>query len=160
MPTPTSTIHIRPLELKDFTFVRELAAKQPNFTIPPPYVLWLLMKIKGSICLIAESESHDPLGYLLAVPVSDPPDSLFVWQVATVGDRRNLSAITGLLTALRQSIDSLKIERLVFTALKDSPTFRAIRRDAFRIFQSKPIFISALPEIVAPDESEFEIELQ
>src|SRR6185437_8623680 len=50
--TPTSKISVRSLEVRDFSFVRELSSSQPNFTIPPPYVLWLLTRISPELCLV------------------------------------------------------------------------------------------------------------
>lgn len=73
--TPTSKISVRSLEVRDFSFVRELSSSQPNFTIPPPYVLWLLTRISPELCLVAEHADKGPLGYLLALPINNPPKS-------------------------------------------------------------------------------------
>lgn len=159
MPRPSSTIRVRPLDLRDFTFVRELAARQANFTIPAPYVLWWLLKVKGSVCLIAEKPDERQLGYLLALPTHDPANGMFVWQLATSGKREDSPVIRDLLCALRDSLTSKDVDYISFTALDQSATFRAIRRDALSVFDAVPTLVSGLPELVAPGESEYRIVL-
>src|SRR4051812_39896152 len=95
-----SHIHVRQLEIGDFAFVRDLASRQPNFTVPPPYVLWLLLQIKGAISLIAEDSIEGPLAYLLAVPVENSTNSLYVWQLAGLQQRQKKSAALALLKEL------------------------------------------------------------
>src|ERR1039457_6680692 len=100
MPNTASQFSVRRLQVTDFTFVRDLAAVQPNFTIPPFYVLWLLLKIKSNIALIAEAENVGPVGYLLAFPV-EPPASFYVWQLATSKNDRQGKGALLLLSKLR-----------------------------------------------------------
>jgi len=97
----TTHIHVRPLEIGDFTFVRDLASKQRNFTVPPTYVLWLIMRIKGAVCLIAEDADRGQLAYLLAVPLEGPKKSLFVWQLAATTRGGKEQATLSLLAELR-----------------------------------------------------------
>jgi len=68
VPTGHSHIHVRLLEIGDFQFVRNLASKQPNFTVPSTYLLWLLLRIDGAICLVSEHSTKGPLAYLVALP--------------------------------------------------------------------------------------------
>ena len=101
MSITSSHIHIRRLEVSDFAFVRGLASEQPNFTIPPPYVLWLLLKIRRNVCLIAEDDRVGPVAYLLAVPVQ-PSNSLYVWQLAASEKGKRGGAVLQLLRELQR----------------------------------------------------------
>ena len=160
MPNAKPAIHVRKLEVADFSFVRDLAALQPNFTIPPPYVLWLLLKIKGDVCLLAESESGVPLAYLLAVPVDEPANSLYVWQLATSSQGQNADAVFGLLLEMYEVTKKLGIATVIFSAQPGSPSLRAVQKYLFKILRKKPVRTVVLPAIVAPDESEYKIDLR
>ncbi len=106
----SSHINVRRLEFGDFAFVRSLAAEQPNFTIPPPYVLWLLLKIRKNVCLVAEDQRVGPLAYLLAIP-DEPPGSLYVWQLAASANGKRLGATPHLLLELRRINRDMRIHR-------------------------------------------------
>ena len=156
---PASHIHVRQLEVGDFAFVRALAAKQPNFTVPPPYVLWLLLRIKDAICLVAEHSTEGLLAYLLAVPVEAPAKTLYVWQLAAsqAGQRRN--ATLALLTEFRRITQQFRIRTLAFSTIPGSPAFRVIRRYASKVFAAIPEPISMIPALVCPNESEYRFKL-
>src|SRR5258706_12065916 len=119
MPS-TSHIHVRQMEVGDFGFIRDLAAKQHNFTVPPPYVLWLLLKIKEAVCLVAEHSNEGLLGYLLAVPIEAPSKALHVWQFATseAGQRRNVAV--PLITEFRTIAQRLRIRKIAFSSIPGS----------------------------------------
>src|SRR6266567_2192590 len=112
-----SHIHVRSLEIGDFAFVQDLASKQPTFTVPPIYVLWLMLRIKGAICLIAEHSNGDPAAYLIAVPVEGPAESLFIWQLASSKDSQQQRATMAVLMELRNTVLNLGIERIMFSAV-------------------------------------------
>jgi len=154
-----SHIHVRRLEVNDFKFVQDLASQQSHFTVPPNYVLWLMLKIKGSICLVAEHSEEGPLGYLLAVPVDDPEDAIFVWQLASSDGPQREKAMRRILTEFRSIILSLEIHRIVFSSVPNSPTYRAIRRYAWRVFSAVPQVVTPLPAFVDTSESEFLLRL-
>jgi hypothetical protein len=159
MPTTTSShIHIRRLEFSDFAFVRGLASEQPNFTIPPPYVLWLLLKVHKNVCLVAEDDRVGPVAYLLAIPVL-PPDSLYVWQLAASDKGKRVNAARHLLQELRRQSLHMHIRRVMFSTLPKSPMFRAIRRYAAALFGARLEVNSELPSLIAPGESEYRVEL-
>ena len=153
----TSHIHVRPLEIGDFNFVRDLASKQPNFTVPPEYVLWLLMRIKDAICLIAEHSSEGPRAYLLAVPVEE--DSVFVWQLAASKGSGREKTTLALLANFRNVIEEIAVRNIVFSSVPNSLSFRTIRRFAWKVFAAKPKVVSALPPSVGMEESEFLLHL-
>jgi hypothetical protein len=155
----TSHIHVRQLEVGDFDFVRDLAARQPNFTVPPPYVLWLLLKIKDAICLVAEDSTEGLLAYVLAVPIEAPARALYVWQLAASQAGQRTNATLTLLTEFREIAHQLRVKRVAFSTIPDSPTFRAIRRYAAEVFCATPQPTSIVPSVVCPNESEYEFEL-
>jgi hypothetical protein len=154
-----SHIHVRPLEVADFGFVRSLASKQSNFTVPPLYVLWLLLRIKGSICLVADNNKYGPVAYLLAVPIEDAQKAIFVWQLASSQGQYREMPTLALLTELRRIVHRLRIRRVHFTSAPGSARHRAVRRNALRVFSAVPRMVSNLPASIDPDESEFLLNL-
>jgi len=155
--TTASHIHVRPLEIADFPFVRDLASKQPNFTVPPVYVLWLMVRIKGAICLIAENTRAIPLAYLLAVPIEGPGTSLFIWQVATSKGRERDKATWAILTEFRKLVIDLAVDRVEFSSIPNSAAYRLIRRYARKLASLVPEKLHHLPLAVSDTESEFRL---
>ena len=153
-----SHIHVRPLEIADFVFVQELASKQPNFTIPSTYVLWLLLRIKGAVCLIAETPEEGPIAYLLAVPVEAPTESLFVWQMASIAKVRKQGSLS-LLKVLKDLAHERKVETISFSAEPQSAAYRLIRQYTNKLVARVPQLSFALPFVVAPRESEYRVNL-
>jgi hypothetical protein len=154
-----SHIHVRPLEIGDFNFVRELASMQPNFTVPPVYVLWLMLKIKGAVSLVAEHSSDGLLGYLIAIPIEGPADSMFVWQLAASRAPRRAKATMALLTEFRRIINELSIKVVFFSSVPHSAVFRTLRGYARKVFSSVPDPLNALPSEVSAEECEFVLKL-
>jgi hypothetical protein len=152
-----SHIHVRQMEIGDFDFVRELAAMQPNFTVPAPYVLWLLLRIRDAVCLVADHSSEGPLAYLLAVPIEGPGNALYLWQLAAseTGQKRN--AIETLLGEGYKIAQKLHIDTLSFSAVPNSPAFRLIRRYALRFLSRTPEATTAIPQLVCPNEKEYRL---
>lgn len=146
--------------MKDFSFVRELAAKQPNFTIPPTYVLWLLMKIKGDICLVAEEKKSGPVAYLLAVPIEEQENSLYVWQLASAAIGDNDNAVLPILWKLHEITEQTKVRSMFFSAFPKSAEFRRIKRYIRTVWAAKPQATRVLADIVAPGETEYRIDLR
>jgi hypothetical protein len=155
----TSHIHVRPLEIGDFDFVRELASKQRNFTIPPVYVLWLMLRIKGAISLVAEHNSDGLVGYLIAVPIEGPANSLFVWQLAVSKGSTHTKATTALLTELRELTEERSIRNIFFSTVPGSAVFRTLRSYTKKVFSSVPDVLNSLPQAVSAKESEFLLNL-
>jgi hypothetical protein len=155
----TSHIHVRPLEIGDFNFVRELASTQRHLTIPPMYVLWLMLKIKGAISLVAEHNRNGLVGYLISVPIEGPADSLFVWQLAASKGSSRTKATVALLTELRKIIEERSIHNIFFSTVPSSTVFRALRSYARRVFSSVPDILNSLPPAVSSKESEFLLNL-
>ena len=156
----SSHIHVRPLEIGDFNFVRDLAAKQPNFTVPPPYVLWLLLRIKDAICLVAEDSSEGLLAYLLAVPIEAPEKALHVWQFAASNRGARLSASSALLGEFYKIGRRLGIRTVAFSSVPHSAEYRAIRQAIWTISQAKPESVGVVPRSVSRTQTEYRVHLR
>jgi hypothetical protein len=158
MPTP-SHIHVRQMEVGDFDFVRELAAKQPNFTVPQPYVLWLLLRIKDAVCLVAEHNSEGLLAYLLAVPIDAPSKALYVWQLAASERGERLHTSMTLLRELYGIVQRLRIGSIAFSAVPGSAAYRAIRRHVWKLSTATPEVTGPMPTLVSKNETEYRVQL-
>jgi len=149
-------IRVRPLQVSDFRFVRRLASKQPNFTSPPNYVLWLLKQTNSRSCMVVEHAKLGPVAYLLSLPVDlSRGRTLYVWQFAASASGRRTGAIHLLLLALRKLARRMRLRSLLFTAIPDSPEFRAIRRYAYTLSGGVPRAHQRLPSTVSRNECEF-----
>ena len=149
-------IRIRPLEVSDFRFVRRLASKQSNFTVPPLFVLWLLKQTNSRSCMVAEHTKLGPVAYLLSLPVNGPRRKiLYVWQLAASASGRRTGAINVLLLALRTYVRRTRVHSLLFTAVPSSPEFRAIRRYAYILSADMPRTHQEVPSIISRNEHEF-----
>jgi hypothetical protein len=157
--TNISHIHVRELEIADFNFVRELASKQSNFTVPSPYILWLFLRIKGSICLVAEESEKGVVGYLLALPVEAPEASVFVWQLAASPKAPRSKIILALLKEFRKRITESHVFRVLFSSVPNSVAYRAVRHYAWEIFASVPRKQNMLPSSIDANEAEFILHL-
>jgi hypothetical protein len=151
-------IRVRPLEVSDFRFIRRLASKQANFTVPPLYILWLLKQTNSRSCMVAEHVRLGPVAYILSLLVSKPRGKvMYVWQLAASANGRRTGAIDMLLLGLRTFVRRKRIRSLLFTAIPDSPEFRAIRRYAYTLSGGRPRSHQELPSVVSRNEVEFTI---
>src|SRR5579864_2040026 len=161
MARNSQPIRIRPMEVSDFRFIRRLASTQFQFTCPPRYVLWLLARTNSRNCIVAEDSKYGPVAYLLSLPVSTSRERvLYVWQLAASPRGRSNGAIHLLLLALRKMVRKTRIQSLVFTAVPDSPEYRAIRRYAKALSGSGPRSSQSLPSTVSRNEHEFVIRVR
>jgi len=151
-------IRVRPLEVSDFRFVRRLALKQTNFTVPPLYILWLLKQTNARSCLVADHVKFGPVAYVLSLLVSKPKRKvLYVWQLAVSASGRRTGALDELLLGLRSFVRRTRTRSLLFTAVPYSPEFRAIRRYAYTLSARGLRPSQKLPTIVSRNEREFVI---
>lgn len=154
----TIWIRVRQMKVSDFEFVRRLASRKANFTVPPPYVLWLLKQTNSRSCMVAEHVKLGPVAYLLSVPVNKPRGNvLYIWQLAASERGQRTGAIDVLLLGLRTLVHRMKIQSLLFTAIPNSPEFRAIRRYAYTLSAKEPKPNQELPSMVSRNEREFTI---
>jgi hypothetical protein len=157
---PSKWIRVRPLEVSDFSFVRRLASKQPHFTNPPRYVLWLLKQAHPRSCMVAEHVKFGPVAYLLSLLVSTSRGNvLYVWQLAASASGRRTGAIDVLLLALRNLVRRARVKTLFFTADPESSQFRAIRRYAYTLSRDVPHSHQKLPSTVSRNEREFTLKV-
>lgn len=152
-------IHVRPLELSDFGFVQRLASKQTNFTVPPKYVLWLMLRIKGAISLVAEHSHGKPLAYILSVPVENHEESVFVWQLAATRSKYSRSATVALMVKFREILLARHVRTIGFSSVPGSSNYRAVRLHSSKVFESVPVAITSIPLAICPSEMEFVLAL-
>jgi hypothetical protein len=108
--------------------------------------------------MVAEHVKWGPVAYLLSVPVSKPRGKvLYIWQLAASERGQRTGAIDVLLLGLRTLVHRMKIRSLLFTAIPDSPEFRAIRRYAYTLSAKEPKPNKELPSMVSRNEREFTI---
>jgi hypothetical protein len=117
---------IRPLEPKDFAFIRSLAAEFPTFTVPSEYVLWFLMRFHPQYCQVLEEKSGELKAYLLAMPTSNPPNGIAIWQVAAATPNRAF-ALEYFAAYLHDLVERTHAPSVFFTASPDSASLRLIR---------------------------------
>jgi len=161
MARNSQPIRVRPMEVSDFQFIRRLASTQFQFTCPPRYVLWLLTRTNSRNCIVAEDTKYGPVAYLLSLPASTSRErALYIWQLAASSRGRRSGAIHLLLLALRKLVRRMRIRFLIFSAVPDSPEFRAIRRQARTIFGTVRDSHHVLPSGVSRNEHEFVIRVR
>lgn len=154
-------IYVRPLKVSDFGFIRRLASKKTNFTVPPPYVLWLLKQTNSPSCMVAEHAKLGPVGYLLSLLVGTPRGNvLYVWQLAASKSGLSEGGIHELLLALRSFMRRKRVQRVFFTAVPQSPELRAIRRYAYSLFGTALRSQQILPASVSRGEHEFMVRVK
>jgi hypothetical protein len=153
-------IRVRPLTVADFPFVRRLSAKQNGFTVPPPYVLWLLKRTNPQSCMVVEHVKSGPVAYLLSILVSEPREKvLYVWQLAASKQGMRTGAIDVALLALRTFVRRVGARKILFTVNPESPKFRAIRRYAYSLSAAGVRRGQFLPGSVSRHEREYVIKV-
>jgi hypothetical protein len=153
-------IHVRELEATDFRFIRRLASRHANFTVPPPYVLWLLKQTNPRSCMVAEHVKLGSVAYLLSVLVGTPRGNvLYVWQLAASQRGARAGAIDVTLLALRRFVSRTRVRKVFFTACPETPEFRAIRRNVYSLFGAGVRAQQVLPAAVSRKECEYVFKL-
>ncbi len=148
---------IRPIMPGDFSFIRSLASNVEGYTVPSPYVLWMLGRFHSGFCAVAVDAGQNRLGYLLAMPTSDPGDGVFVWQLALTFRGRRLKAQDHLAMYLKKTMRASKVHHLFFTTAPLSPTERSVTAIAKRVFHASPAKGRRLPGSVPGGESEYDL---
>lgn len=154
-----SLVIVRPLVPEDFEFVRSLAATVTGYTVCPTYVLWMLSRLHGHFCAVAATPDRSRLGYLLAMPASDPAAAVFVWQLTATFQGRRLKAQDQLVTYLKDVIRVRGISRVLFTSSPNSAAERSVRSLAKRVFSAAPQIIQRLPKSVSQKECEYSLSI-
>jgi hypothetical protein len=106
--------------------------------------------------MVAEHLKLGPVAYLLSLLVNTPGGKvLYVWQLAASKSGLSEGGIHELLLALRSFMRRARVKRASFTAIPQSPEFRAIRRYAYSLFGAAPRSGQYLPASVSRSEREF-----
>jgi hypothetical protein len=151
---PLFNMHIRPLEPKDFGFIRSLASEFPTFTVPSEYLLWFFSHFHPDFCRVLEDESGSLKAYLLAMPTSDPPNGMAIWQAAASASDQPF-ALEYFAAYLRDLLDRTRITFLFFPAEQTSASTRFIRLLAKRFGDCEVATLN--PVSVGQGEHEFRI---
>jgi hypothetical protein len=123
---PLFNLRIRSMEPKDFSFIRSLAAELPAFTVPSEYILWFFAHFHPDYCRVLEEESGNLKAYLLAMPTSNPPNGVAIWQVGATSPDRTF-ALEYFAAYLRELMERTGAAILSFTTRQDSASLRLIR---------------------------------
>jgi hypothetical protein len=153
---PLLNSRIRPVEPKDFTFIRSLAAEFPTFTVPSEYVLWLFTHFHPDHCRVLEQDSGELKAYLLAMPTSNPNNGIAIWQVAADAPDRTF-ALEYFAAYLRDLMESTGATSLFFTAQQDSASLRLIRMLAKQFGDCEVAQLDSVP--AGQGEYEFRLSL-
>jgi len=139
-----SNAHIRPIEPKDFAFIRSLAAEFPTFTVPSEYVLWFLTRFHPDYCRVIEGGSGNLKAYLLAMPTSDPLNGIAIWQVAAAKPNHAF-ALEYFTAYLRELADHSDAKSISFSTQKDPASLRLIRSLAKQFFGCVVAELNSVP---------------
>lgn len=151
---PFFKTRIRPLESRDFMFIKSLASEFPTFTVPSDYVLWFLSRFHPDYCRVLEQDSGDLKAYLLAIPTTDPPNGIAIWQVAAATPTHGF-ALEHFAAYLRDLSERTEVQSIFFTASRDSASMRLIRSLARQFFNSEAVQLSTVPT----GQGEYEFQL-
>jgi hypothetical protein len=135
---------IRPIEPKDFAFIRSLAGEFSTFTVPSEYILWFLTRFHPEYCRVLERESGDLKAYLLAMPTSHPRSGIAIWQVAAAAPNHPF-ALEYFTAHLRDLVEGSGAASISFTTQKDSPSLRLIRSLAKQFFDCEVVQLKSVP---------------
>jgi hypothetical protein len=147
-------MYIRPIEPKDFTFIRSLAAEFPTFTVPSDYLLWFLTRFHPDYCRVIEQRSGILKAYLLAIPTSNPPDGIAIWQIAA-GEPNHPFALEYFAAHLRELAELTGARSISFTTRRDPASLRLIQSLATQFFESALVELDPVP--VGQEEYEFRL---
>lgn len=156
IPTLSDT-RIRPIEPRDFSFIRSLAAQLPTFTVPSEYVLWFFARFHPHYCRVIEQESGNLKAYLLAMPTSDPPNGIAIWQVAAAKPDHAF-ALEYFAAYLRGLVERTGIKSVFFTMSNDQASLRLIRSLARQFAGCEVVRMNSVP--VGQQEFEFRLSIR
>jgi hypothetical protein len=151
---PLFKTRIRHAEPKDFVFIRTLAAEFPTFTVPSEYILWFFMRFHPDYCRVLEEESGELKAYLLAMPTSEPPNGIAIWQVAAAVPSRPF-ALEYFAAYLRDLVERTHSTSVFFTTSRDSASLRLIRSLASQFAECEMEQLSPVPT----EQGEYEFRL-
>jgi len=145
---------IRPVELKDFAFIRSLAAEFSTFTVPSEYILWFLTRFHPDYCRVLEDESGARKAYLLAAPTTDPRNGVAIWQVAATKPNHAF-ALEYFAAYLRDLVERTGAMSVFFTMSEASASLRLIRSLARQFGNCEVAQLNSVPA----GQGEYEFQL-
>ena len=148
---------IRSVEPRDFAFIRSLASEFPTFTVPSEYILWFLMRFHPDYCRVLEQNPRNLKAYLLAVPTSDPPNGIAIWQVAAASPNHAF-ALEYFTAHLRDLVERTQATSISFTASQNSASMRLIRSLARQFFDCEAKQLDPIP--TGQGEHEFRLTIK
>jgi hypothetical protein len=153
---PLFKMHIRPIEPRDFGFIRSLASQFPTFTVPSDYLLWFFSHFHTDFCRVLEDVSGSLKAYLLAMPTSDPSNGVAIWQVAASVPNHGfaLEYFADYIGSLAERVGATSV---FFTAAMDPAQMRLIRAIVKQFFNSDVVQIDAVPAGQSEHEFHFSI---
>jgi len=151
-------VRVRPIKASDCNFIRDLASRSAGYTVPTPYVLWMLSTFQREFCAVANARGYGNLGYLLVLPVGVRTDVVFVWQLACTFRGQRLRAPDALAAHLKRTARKYGVRRICFTSRPNSPQGRFVRSLAERVFHVQPALGKSLPGQIS-GESEYTLTL-
>ncbi len=155
---PLFNTRIRPIDPKDFAFIRSLAGEFPTFTVPSEYVLWFFTHFHPDHCRVLEQEEPAKLkAYLLAMPTSNPKGGIAIWQVAAATPNRAF-ALEYFAAYLRDLVERNDATSTFFTASRDSASLRLIRSLAKQFFDCEVAQLHSVP--AGQGEYEFQLPIR
>lgn len=146
---------IRPIEPKDFQFIRSLAAEFPTFTVPSEYVLWFFSHFHPDYCRVIEQQPGLLKAYLLAMPTTAPRNGIAIWQVAAAANPNQAFALEYFSAYLRELVERIDATSISFTASQDLATLRLIQSLARQFFDCEVAQLDSVPA----EQGEFEFRL-
>jgi|SRR5208337_5326047 len=150
-----TALSVRPATALDAEFICKLASSVEGYTVPTPYVLWMLTRFHKDWSAVAE-EGRKQLGYMLAFPASDA--TVFVWQFACTFRGQRLHAPDALASHLKRMTAEGGFRQIIFTTVPQSAAERAVRSIVRRVFKASIQKITGLPEQVPGEEWEYVLE--
>jgi hypothetical protein len=153
---PPFNLRIHPITPEDFGFIRSLAAELSSFSVPSEYILWFFVRFHPNYCGVLEDAAGSPRAYLLAMPTSEPPNGIAVWQIGSPRIVQSF-ALEHFAAYLRDLSDQKGAVSLSFTATKDSPMMRLVRVLAKQFGGCEPVSVGLVPS--GQGEHEFRLSL-
>jgi hypothetical protein len=144
----------------DLDFIQALASRTHGYTLPAPYVLWLLIRYHSEHSALVEEAGGKPLGYMLAMRVDLAPPAVFVWQFACTFSGQRLKAPDALASHLKKTVKRNGIDQIIFTAPPNTPQEHSVKNLCQRIFAISPRRRERLPRRISDNEFEYILKLK
>lgn len=150
---------VREARADDANFVAQLASMQPSFTVPTPYVLWMLTVASPSLSLVTTTMDGHRIGYLLAIPCEPPGRAVFLWQIAVASNHSSVRASHVMLEEMLMRCRRMRITRVLFSMRSSPKLIHWARRAALSLVWKAPLKLGAVPVEDAIPESLFELRI-